>query len=378
MNILIAAGGTGGHLFPGIAIAQAFMAKDPENQILFVGTGKPFEKTVLAKAGFQHECIRAEGIKGRGLGRQMISLLKLPMAIFESLKLIRHFGPDLLICMGSYVSGPVAVSAYLMGIPIVLHEQNSVPGITNRMLSCFADRIYVSFHPSYRIRSTSLIRSDIRSGYSFYKVRQNSKKIVFTGNPVREEFRNCFSLPTSHFSLLIVGGSQGARAINLALREAIAYIKEKDRFHFVHQSRPEDEAAVRNAYAEQGISAKVSPFFHDMAALYRKADLVICRAGATTMAEITVLGKAAIFIPYPFAADNHQALNARSLVDMGAGEMISEKDLDAKMLAEKIEYYASHPEALEKMADLAKQAGRPDAAERIVDDCYSFGDFQMR
>jgi len=359
MNILIAAGGTGGHLFPGIAIAQAFMAKDPENQILFVGTGKPFEKTVLAKAGFQHECIRAEGIKGRGLGRQMISLLKLPMAIFESLKLIRHFRPDLLVCMGSYVSGPVAVGAWLMGIPIVLHEQNSVPGITNRMLSCFAGRIYVSFRNS---------KFEIR----------NSKKIFFTGNPVREEFRNCFSLPTSHFSLLIVGGSQGARAINLALREAIAYIKEKDRFHFVHQSRPEDEAAVRNAYAEQGISAKVSPFFHDMAALYRKADLVICRAGATTMAEITVMGKAAIFIPYPFAADNHQALNARSLVDMGAGEMISEKDLDAKMLAEKIEYYASHPESLKKMADLAKQAGRPDAAERIVDDCYSFGDFQMR
>ena len=360
LRIVIAGGGTGGHLFPGIAIAQEFMTRNSNNSLLFVGTGKPFETTALSEAGFTHKHITAEGIKGRGLWNQVVSILKIPRGVFESILILKRFKPDIVVGVGGYSAGPLAIGAWLLGIKIVLHEQNILPGITNRILSRLADRIYVSF-------------DDARTGL-------NPKKVLFTGNPVRKEILQCArnqksdeivnSKQKRHFTILIIGGSQGAHSINMALLESIEQIKDKDKFYFIHQTGIQDEAQAKNAYTRFDISCKVQTFFNDMARQYQKADLIICRAGATTVAEIKAIGKSAIFIPFPFAADNHQVLNARSLEKAGAAEMILEKDLSGKTLAERITFYASSPDTLRQMASRARGLGRPDAAGLIVDDCY--------
>ncbi len=352
LRILIAGGGTGGHLFPGIAIAEAFLEKDPKNRVLFVSAGNPFELSVLSKKGFEHRSITVEGIKGRGLLNQAISILKIPKGIFESLLILKEFKPDLVVGIGSYSAGPVAVGAWLLGIKIVLHEQNILPGITNRILSCIAERIYVSF------KST--------------KAMFNPKKVCVAGNPVRREIlqyakERSENLP---FTVLIIGGSQGAHSINMAIMDALKHIKEKDKFFFVHQTGSVDEKRVKNRYLSHGFSCTVKAFFNDMAEQYQKCNLVICRAGATTLAEVTAVGKGVIFVPYPFAADNHQVLNARTLTNAGAAEMILQKDLSGRALAKRIEYYSSNPDALYLMASRAKNLGRPDAAKAIVDDCY--------
>ncbi len=353
MNIIIAGGGTGGHLFPGIAVAEAFAERDSDNKILFVGTGRPFEKAIVSKYPlFSHESICSEGLKGRGTVNQIRAISKIPCGIVQSLRILRRFKADMVISVGGYSAGPVAAAAWLARIKIVLQEQNMLMGITHRMLSRIADRIYVSF------RNT--------------EVPSDPKKVRFTGNPVRREFRNSNTTQSSdkRFTVLIVGGSQGAHRINMAVTDAVACLKEKENLFFIHQTGKPDEAEVKDRYMKNGASCSVRAFFHDMARQYRSADLVICRAGATTVAEVTALGKGVIFIPYPFAADNHQVLNAQSLTQAGAAEMILEENLSAGILAEKIAYYASNRDALRKMAAAAKSLGRPDSADLIVADCY--------
>jgi UDP-N-acetylglucosamine--N-acetylmuramyl-(pentapeptide) pyrophosphoryl-undecaprenol N-acetylglucosamine transferase len=359
LRIVIAGGGTGGHLFPGIAIAQEFMARNPDSRILFVGTGRPFETTALAKANFDQKRITSEGIKGRGLWNQAKSILKIPKGIFESVMILKRFKPDLVFGVGGYSAGPLVAGAWLLGTKIVIHEQNILPGITNRILSRLADRVYVSF-------------DDIPTGLS-------PKKVLYTGNPVRKEIlkyarnQKDFGIDDSekkqHFVILILGGSQGAHSINMALLDAMEKIKDKDKFFFIHQTGLNDETRVKNAYERYGMSCRVQAFFNDMNRQYQKADLVICRAGATTVAEIKAIGKGAIFIPFPFAADNHQVLNARSLEKAGAAEMILEKDLNGEALAERINFHASNPDTLRHMASRARELCRPDAAAVIVDDC---------
>ena len=365
--MVIAGGGTGGHLFPAVAIAQEFMARNPENAVLFVSTGRPLDKTVLAETGFVHTWIAGEGIKGRGRIRQMKALAKIPKGVIQSFGILRRFKPDLVTGVGSYVAGPVLLAAWFLGLTIVLHEQNLVPGITNRVLAPLAGRIYVSFE---------------KTGQHF-----NPEKVVVTGNPVRKNILESVSQRKSSgpgsdekapFTVLIIGGSQGAHRINLAIIEAISRIKdqmkdqakEKNKFRFVHQTGTADFEAVIGSYRRHGFSHTVQPFFYDMENHYQQADLVVCRAGATTVAEITAMGKGAILIPYPHAADNHQVINARALTDTGAAEMILEKDMDGKALADRIQYYATHSKALRQMADNAKTIGRPDAAKTIVDDMY--------
>jgi len=359
MKIIIAGGGTGGHLFPGIALAEAFTARDSENKVLFVGSGRPFEKSVLSKTAFSYKSIPSEGLKGRGIKNQIKAISKLPYGIIASLGILRRFKADIVISVGGYSAGPVAAAAWLMGIKIVLQEQNILMGITHRILSRFADRIYVSF-------ADTAAQSD-------------PKKVRFTGNPVRREFRNSGAVRTSDkpFTVLIIGGSQGAAAINTAVTDAVICLKEKDNIFFIHQTGEQDEAQVKDRYLKNGIACTVRAFFHDMAQQYRKADLVICRAGATTVAEVTALGKSVIFIPYPYAADNHQVLNALSLTRAGAAEMILQENLSGRILAERIGYYASNRDALEKMSVAAKSLGRSDAADVIVADCYqNYIDFQ--
>jgi UDP-N-acetylglucosamine--N-acetylmuramyl-(pentapeptide) pyrophosphoryl-undecaprenol N-acetylglucosamine transferase len=360
LRIIIAGGGTGGHLFPGIAIAQEFMARNPNSNVLFVGTGKSFETSILSELGFKHAKITAAGIKGRGTAKQALSIAKIPQGIFESIMILKRFKPDLVIGVGGYAAGPLVTGAWLLGIRIALHEQNILMGITNRILSRLADRMFISFENT--------------------PLELNGRKVHLTGNPVRKEIlqRNGNQKVSTiagfgkqrPFTVLIIGGSQGARGINLAVMEAVEHIREKDAFFFIHQTGVQDETMVKAAYQRCDISGKIQAFFVDMARQYQQADLVICRAGATTVAEITAIGKGVVFIPFPFAADNHQVLNARTLTNAAAAEMILEKDLSGRILADKIEYFASNPEALSQMASRAKDFGRPDAAAMIVDNCY--------
>ncbi len=354
-RILIAGGGTGGHLFPAIAIAEAFMARDPENHVSFVTAGTSFDRSVLPKIGFDHEFIRAEGLKGRGFQRQFMALMKSPAWLYNAIRILSRRKPDLVLGVGAYSAGPMVLGAWLMRTPIALHEQNRLPGVTNRLLAPLADRIYVS----YKETAASL----------------GAKKSLFTGNPVRRLILaagrvNGMRLERGRFTVLIIGGSQGARPVNDAVSAALELLPARERFFFVHQTGPHDEDDVKAAYSRTGVSGEVKAFFHDMGRRYLGADLIICRAGATTAAEVTAVGKPAIFIPFPFAADDHQTLNARSLATIGAAELIHQKDLDGPMLAERIPYYADHPEAREAMAAEARKYGRPHAARDIVDDCY--------
>jgi UDP-N-acetylglucosamine--N-acetylmuramyl-(pentapeptide) pyrophosphoryl-undecaprenol N-acetylglucosamine transferase len=286
-------------------------------------------------------------------------LIKLPRGIWQSVVILRALKPDLVLGLGSYSAAPVAAAARLCRIPLVLHEQNIIPGITNRMLSRWAVRIYVSFEDSARYF--------------------DRRKVNWTGNPVRREFLEAtggdsgtvrVSSNTESFTLLVLGGSQGAHPINLVLPEAVHRVQQRDRLHVVHQTGADDEQVVAEAYRRSGIAHTVKAFFDDMHLKYRAADLIICRAGATTVAEITASGKAAIFIPFPHAADNHQELNARSLVDGGAAEIIHERDLSPGALGSRIHFFMNHRQALKTMADRAAAFGRPEAARAIVHDCY--------
>ncbi|MFZ7125958.1 MAG: undecaprenyldiphospho-muramoylpentapeptide beta-N-acetylglucosaminyltransferase [Desulfobacterales bacterium] len=351
-HILITGGGTGGHLFPGIAVAREFLARDPESRILFVGTGKAIETEVLAREGFEHRVISARGFKGMGLFGKLSALMTVPRGIASAWEILKSFAPDLVVGVGGYSAGPVAAAAWMQGIPVVLHEQNAVPGLTNRTLSRIARRIYVSLPESAQ-------------GFP-------PDKVLITGNPVRPELLRATGVDTAEervFTILVAGGSQGAKAINRAVVDLLPLLDWPNRVRFLHQTGLADEAEVREAYRDAGIQAVTGAFFTDMGQKYRRSDLVICRAGATTVAELTCLGKPAIFIPYPFAADNHQEKNALGLVRAGAAEMIRESDLSPGLLAERIRDYRKHPEKLNAMAGKAGALGRPDAANVIVTDC---------
>ncbi|MFC1858653.1 undecaprenyldiphospho-muramoylpentapeptide beta-N-acetylglucosaminyltransferase [Thermodesulfobacteriota bacterium] len=373
VRIAIAGGGTGGHLFPGIAIAQEIMTRKSKNRVLFISTGKPFELAVLAETGFDHASITSEGIKGREWKNQAKAIVKIPLGIIESAGILRGFKPHLVLGVGGYSSGPVAVAAWLLGIKIALHEQNIIPGLANRLLVYLASRIYVSFENTQaklRSRNIRITGNPIRKEILQLIKAPNASAPDQTGDP-QENRRLADLRPQKPFTVLVIGGSQGAHRINMAVKEALHHFRANITFFFVHQTGAKDEDEIKAAYGDVGIPSEVKSFFHDMAQQYQRADLVICRAGATTVAEVTAIGKGVIFIPYPFAADDHQALNARTLADVGAAEMILQKDLTGKLLAEKMEHYASHPAALSLMASRAKQFGRPHAAAAIVDDIYN-------
>ncbi len=353
LSVVVAGGGTGGHLFPGIAVAKEFAARNPQSRLLFVGAGRPLEKEALGRAGFPQRVIDIEGIKGRGLWAKLRAGMKIPGAVWKSAGILARANADLVVGLGGYSAGPVALAAWLKGIPVVLCEQNSIPGVTNRMLIPLAKRIYVSF-------------VDTRGTEGLDKKR-------FFGNPVRREILEAGSEPKGdgrRFCILVVGGSQGAHAINLAFMEALPHLKRPKDFCIVHQTGAADREAVDEAYRAAGVDATVEAFFHDMASRYRPADLVVCRAGATTVAELMSLGKAALFIPFPHAADNHQEYNARSLVDAGAALMTLERDLSGAVLARQLNELSGAPQRLAEMAEHSKVLGKPDAVRAIVDDCY--------
>jgi len=354
MNILIAAGGTGGHLFPGIALAEAFKQKDERNQILFVGTQRDQERRMLIPPGCAFEAIDAKSVKGQKPIRMLIALLCLTKGIVQSGMIIKRFAPHLVIGCGGYVSAPVLVAAYLMGVKRAIHEQNALPGLTNRALSTIAQIIFISFQQSLPY---------------FSKART-----VIAGNPLRKQHLERSAPPISPppFTLLILGGSLGSHQINCALTEALPdLVPIREKLTIIHQTGTADLGLVKEAYSRQGFAAEVVPFIEQIASAYERAHLIISRSGATTLAELMVHHKASILIPYPFAADNHQHHNAMALVCHNAAQMIDPQQLTGRVLAERILHLYHNPHDLRALGENAGTLGRPQAAQEIVDHCYT-------
>lgn len=363
MRIIIAGGGTGGHLFPGIAIAEEFKGRDAENEVLFVGTEKGIEARVLPKLGWSVSFISAEGIKGKGVLSKVRALHKLIPGFFESLKVIKEFRPDAVIGVGGYASAPLLMAARFLRIRTAIHEQNALPGVTNKTLGKFVNRVFVSFPDSV----------------GFFP----EGKVAVSGNPLRKEILE--GLQGSRVwgqgqgtegkkpTILIFGGSLGAHRINTAVLEMIRHINEPDRWRIIHQTGEKDYKEVKEGYIGADWEADVRPFIYNMASAYSEADLIICRAGATTVAELAAAGKPAILIPYPFAADDHQRVNAESLVKAGGGVMLLEKDLTGECLAAEVERLLDDRDALRKMGEKARTLARLDAAKVVVDGIYELG-----
>ena len=357
IRLMIAGGGTGGHLFPGVAVAEEFIRRDRRTKVLFVGTGRPVEAEVLGPRGLENRKITAAGIKGKGVIGKLRSLAAIPVGMFQSMGLIRDFQPDVVLGVGGYVSGPVGVAAKIMGKATAIHEQNSIPGLTNRMLGKLVDMIFISFESSAK----------------FFP----SEKTYLTGNPIRREIASIAGksrgIKSESFTLLVGGGSQGAHRVNEAALEAAQILASKGTdFRVIHQTGTADLESVREAYRRMGVDAEVQSFFSDMERVYQEADLAVLRAGALTIAEISAAGLPSVFIPLPTAADNHQEINARSLVDRGAADMILQRDLHGKLLADRILSLFEKPESLASMSENAQKAALPRSAEKICDLCVAY------
>ncbi len=349
MKVLIAAGGTGGHIYPGIAVAKELMARDAENEVLFVGTARGLEVRIVPDNGFQLSLISSAGLKNVGLVGKVKGLSVLPKSFLEARKIIRQFRPHVVVGAGGYVSGPVLLMAAIMGVPTLVMDSNALPGFTNRQLARFVDSAALTFEDA---------------------VAYFGKKGVVTGNPVREEF---FTVPRKErsdtFHILIFGGSQGARAINNAMADALEHLAEYEgRLTITHQTGEADFDKIDAAYsASKFAGADVRPFISDIFIEFGKADLIICRAGATTCAEISAAGKAAIMVPFPMAADDHQRKNAEALERVGAAKMILQQDLSGEVLANEIKRLIESPEKVDEMEASARKLGRPDAAKATAD-----------
>jgi UDP-N-acetylglucosamine--N-acetylmuramyl-(pentapeptide) pyrophosphoryl-undecaprenol N-acetylglucosamine transferase len=363
MRLLIAGGGTGGHLFPGIAVAEEFLARDPANQVLFVGTERGVEARVLPKLGYRLECIAAAGIRGKGTLSRLKGIGLLLYAYSQSRQLLRSFKPDLVLGVGGYASGPAVLAARGMQIPRFVHEQNAIPGMTNKLLAYVAGQVFISLDESARY---------------FPK-----DKVLLTGNPLRRQILEQVERqgaeprtpsPEPAFHLLVFGGSLGAHAINEAMAAAAPLLSGwRGRLTITHQTGDKDQEAVAQAYREAGLEAEVVTFIDDMAAAYRRADLVVCRAGATTIAEATACGKPCLFIPFPFAVDDHQRRNAEALLKKGACEMLLELELSGERLAATVGGLLREPERLAGMGRQARSLARLEAAKVIVDEMMKAG-----
>ncbi|MGO9613184.1 MAG: undecaprenyldiphospho-muramoylpentapeptide beta-N-acetylglucosaminyltransferase [Dissulfurispiraceae bacterium] len=355
MRVLIAGGGTGGHLFPGIAVAEEFKERGLSKEIVFVGTEHGIEAKVVPWEGYTIKFLRAEGLVGRSLLRKIRASVIFLLSISDSLKILKSFRPHIVIGVGGYASVGMVLSAYLKGLPTLILEQNSVPGLANRFLGKFADAVAVTYQESI----------------SFFP----RHKTYLTGNPIRKRMTrkdrdlaySCFPLQRERFTVFAFGGSGGARSINQSVEEALTYLRDlKRNMQFLHQTGEKDYEKVTNTYRRLGFHGIVAPFIHQMAAAYSIADIVICRAGATTLAEIAAMGKPAILIPYPHAASNHQEHNARKLADMGAAKIILDRELNGKILADLIRELYMDKKLRGEMQCVSVAFGKVDAREKIV------------
>jgi UDP-N-acetylglucosamine--N-acetylmuramyl-(pentapeptide) pyrophosphoryl-undecaprenol N-acetylglucosamine transferase len=354
LKILIAGGGTGGHLFPAIAVAEEFDARSPDARITFAGTARGLEARIIPHTKWNLILMNVPSIKGMGPLSKLKSLLYMPLALIRALFIVSKVGPDIVVSVGGYSAGPVTLAASLIGKRAVAMEQNAVAGLTNRILGRFVKKVFVTFPES--------------AGYF------PRKKVIVSGNPVRRKIKELLKAKPARrrgFNILVFGGSQGARTINEKMLDTLNYLAEvRDDIHIVHQvGRAEDIERFSAAYRAKGFSAEAYHFIEDMGRAYSTADLVICRAGSTSLAELTVVGRPAILVPYPYAADNHQEANAASFADDGAAIMIKNGELTGELLAEHIRGLIEEPLKLASMAEAMRRRARPDAACEIVNEC---------
>ncbi|MCX8030239.1 MAG: undecaprenyldiphospho-muramoylpentapeptide beta-N-acetylglucosaminyltransferase [Thermodesulfovibrionales bacterium] len=357
MKVLIAGGGTGGHLFPGIALAEELIYKgvSSKKEIVFVGTPYGIEAQIIPRHSYQLRFINASGFVGKSFFNKIKALLNLFLGFFESMKIINEIKPQVVVGIGGYGSIATVLSAKLKGLPTVILEQNSVPGLSNRLLGNIVDAIAVTFQDSI----------------SYFP----EHKTYLTGNPIRREIvkkdkrASCltFSLDPERFTIFVFGGSAGASSINKAVLESLNLINDLSyNIQFIHQTGKRDFKALMEAYKASDFKAYVAPFIYEMAEAYSAADIIICRAGATTLAELTAIGRPAILIPYPYAAGGHQAVNAQRLVDMGAALIINDEDLNGTVLAKNLRELYNNDDLRSKMQKMSMALGKVDASERIV------------
>ena len=351
LRIVIAGGGTGGHLFPGIAVAREVLRRVPDATVTFAGTARGIESRVVPRDGFQLDVLRSAGLKATTLTARLRGLLLLPLSGIDAWRILSRRTPHLVIGVGGYSSGPVVLAAAVRGIPTLLMEQNAVPGLTNRLLGPVVSAAAVTFE----------------STASFFHRRG-----FVAGNPVRPEFlsggidepaRPAGAAPR----VLIFGGSQGAHAINMAMVEAAPRLAAAGGVDITHQTGERDVDVVRRAYGDAGLPARVEPFLFEMDREMKRADVIVCRAGATTIAELTAAGRAAILVPLPTAADDHQRRNADVLAAAGAAELIDQRDLTGESLAARLIALARDGDRRSRLAAAARRFAKPDAARVIVD-----------
>jgi UDP-N-acetylglucosamine--N-acetylmuramyl-(pentapeptide) pyrophosphoryl-undecaprenol N-acetylglucosamine transferase len=352
-RVVVAGGGTGGHLYPGIAVARELQAQRPGTSVSFAGTARGIEGRVVPREGFELDVIRSAGLKGKSLGTRLRGAALLPLSALDAWRLVSRRKPDLVIGVGGYSSGPIVATAALRGIPTLLLEQNAVPGLTNRLLAPLVRAAAVTYE----------------STLPYFR-----GKGFVAGNPVRAEFlrpeaaRPDQAAPRAALRVLIFGGSQGARAINVACVEAAPKLAASAHpLDVTHQTGERDLEMVREGYQRAGLDARVEPFLYQMDREMNDADLVISRAGATTLAEITASGKPSILIPLPTATDDHQRKNADVLARVGAAEVIDQRDLSGNQLAVRVMAMAADPAGRAAMAQAARALARPDAARVIVE-----------
>ncbi len=363
--MLIAGGGTGGHLFPGMAVAQEFMSRGPGRRVLFVGTARGLEARLVPEAGYEFAAIRSRGIAGMGIMGKVKGLLVMPLSVVDALAVVRRFRPHVALGVGGYVSGPAILAARIAGVPAAIQEQNTVPGAANRILARIVKLVFVAFDPARR----------------WFAAADRKGRVVVTGNPVRQKIVDALLAGkggeerapdvSGKTRLLVVGGSQGAHGLNLLALDAVAALgsEERGKLSVRHQSGEKDREMVQARYRELGVEASVEPFITDMAAAYLGADLAVSRSGAGAVAEIALAGLPSVLVPFPYAASDHQAVNASVLVDAGAAVMFREGEADGEKIARAMAQIVNDPARRRAMAERARAAARPDAARQIVDRC---------
>jgi UDP-N-acetylglucosamine--N-acetylmuramyl-(pentapeptide) pyrophosphoryl-undecaprenol N-acetylglucosamine transferase len=354
VRVVIAGGGTGGHLYPGIAVAREIAARRPDAQISFAGTARGIESRAVPKEGFSLDVIRSGGIKGKSWADRARGAALVPLSLVDAWRIVSKRRPDLVIGVGGYSSGPVVFVAALRRVPAMLLEQNAVPGLANRLAAPFVQAAAVTFESTRQFFGT---------------------KAFVSGNPVRPEFlagsgsigEPAINDLSSVRRVLVFGGSQGAHAINVAMVEAAAELAADPNLRLTHQTGDRDLEMVRTVYRQARLQADVEPFFFDMGRRIGEADLIVCRAGATTLAELTAAGKAAILIPLPTATDDHQRKNAEALASAGAADVMLQQHLTGAALARRILALTADGGRRASLAAAARRLSRPDAAKVIVD-----------
>jgi len=349
-RVLVMAGGTGGHVFPALAVAD--LLREQGHEVEWLGTAQRIEARVVPQAGIKLNTISVEGVRGKSKLSLLLAPFKMVKAVWQAREVVRRFNPDVVLGMGGFASGPGALAAYLQGSPLVIHEQNAIAGVTNTQSRRFALRVLQAFPEAFK----------------------SGEQGEVVGNPIRGPILQ-LPAPAQRFAgregplrLLVVGGSLGALAINELVPEVLARIPEDQRPHVWHQAGETHLDATLAAYRAAGVQADVVPFISAMDEAYAWADLVICRAGALTVSEIAIAGVAALFVPYPFAVDDHQSANAAHLVEAGAADLIAQRELTNERLLDWLKQHNSREQLL-AMAERAREQGRPDAGQRVADIC---------